>query len=489
MRYLCAKARRKGAILPLVAICMVAMLAITGLVIDGGLLMTERRHAQNVADGGAMAAAVDLLNSKGLAQAVKSAYEYADGNGYHTDSSNWNFVESGNPPSITSTRTLGDTRVTVNIPPLSGQYTGNRDYVEVIGSRTLNPFFIQVAGGGRTQVSARAVAGVKRRSAPPYGMIALNKKGNGVQINGTGGFTIQAPVLTLSTDPNSLWLGGSPSATSTGPLAGWFTNGGYGSGPVTSWTDGTTIPAGPLRFTPTPTSIPSTIPLTDPLVNIPPPPKTGLSIYPAVTLSDGLAHTLNPGIYAGGIKVTGNTTVTLNPGLYYIDGGGVQIGTFITKPLLPGQVPNVDNIYPVMTDTSSMIANKVTFYNSGTTSTFGPFLLSYYGSRTVVTPPDQLAPGTALDYSKGYPGMSLFQDRDNSGLVWLFNQLAPLSGTFYAASGVLRFNGQGINPANPLQLVDGRIIIDTDTPGGNAESDVPYDAKVFAPPPEIYLVE
>ncbi|MDB5308374.1 MAG: hypothetical protein JWO38_2576 [Gemmataceae bacterium] len=471
-----SRVRREGAIVPLVAISLVALLAVTGLVVDGGLLMAERRRAQNVADGAALAAAVDLLNVRGLPQAVKSGYEYADLSGYHTDSRSWTFATSGNPPAVAATLTQGDTTVVVNIPPVSGPRAGNSDFVEVIAYQRLKPFFIQVVGSGATQVGARAVAGVIRQPPIPYGMVALNRNGNGVEITGTGGFTIQAPVLTLSTDPTSLLLGGSPTAKSTGPLAGWYTNGGYKSVAYQSWTDGTWISAGG-SFSPTPKPIPPSTPIVDPLINLPPPSRAGLQTYPAVVLSAGRSATLNPGIYTGGIKVTGNSHVTLNPGLYYIDGGGVQIGSYDV------------NGRPVSTDSSYMIANKVTFYNTGTPTTFGGFQLSYYGSQTTVTPPPQLAAGTSLDWTKGYPGMALFQDRANTKPVDMVNQVTPLQGTFYASAATLTFNGQGVNPAAPVQLVAGRIVVNTDTPNGNAETDVPYDAKVFAPPPEIYLVE
>lgn len=479
MSYLRAKSPRRAIIIPLVAVSLVAVLAITGLVIDGGLLMKERRHAQNAADAAALAAAVDLLNFKGLPQAVRSAYEHADLNGYHTNRVNWNFVPTGN--SISATLTVDDATVSVNVPPLSGPYKGNPEYVEVTATRRLKTFFIQVVGISQSQTSARAVAGVKRHPASPFGMIALGKSGNGVQINGLGGFTIQAPVITFSPDPNSLTLGGHPTATSTFPVPGrgWYTNGGYNSIDIISWTDGSLIKAGGT-WNPTPSKIPSTVPISDPLITLATPPRDGLTTNPAVNLTGGQSLTIYPGIYVGGIKVTGNSTLTLNPGLYFIDGGGVQIGSFTGTG---------DALRPVSTDSSAMIANGVTFYNGGTASTFGPFLLSYYGTKSVVTPPPQLPPGTPLDWTKGYPGMSLYQDRDNPGIAWLFNQVTPMSGTYYASSGTLRFNGQGINPANPVQLIAGRIIIDTDTPGGNAESDIPYDAKVFAPPPEIYLVE
>jgi hypothetical protein len=477
MRYVCTTGIRHGAIVPLVAISIVAILGVTGLVIDGGFVMNERRHAQSVTDTAAMAAAVDILNNKGVSQAVGSAYEYADQSGYHTNSSNWSIAGSGTPPSIASTLTQGDITLTVNIPPLSGPHSGNREFVEVIAIRKLDPFFIQMVGSGQSNPGARAVAGIVRQPAVIYGLVALNKQGNGVEITGTGGFTIQAPVLSLSTSSNSLLLGGSPTAKSTGALAGWYTNGGYGSVNYTSWTDGSSISAGG-SFSPKPTAIPASTSLTDPLLSLAAPPQTGLATYGAVNLTAGQSVTLNPGIYNGGINVSGNSHVTLNPGVYIINGGGVTIGSFDSTT---GR--------PVSGDSSYMIANKVTFYNTGNSSNYGGFRLSYYGSQTQLTPPDQLASGATLDWTKGYPGMVLFQDRANNKPVDIVNQTTPMQGTFYAASATLTFNGQGINPAKPVQLIAGRIIVNTDTPNGNAESDVPYDAKVFAPPPEIYLVE
>ena len=37
-------------------------------------------------------------------------------------------------------------------------------------------------------------------------------------------------------------------------------------------------------------------------------------------------ETLNPGVYCGGIKVTGNAKVTFNPGLYVLRGGEFEAG-------------------------------------------------------------------------------------------------------------------------------------------------------------------
>jgi hypothetical protein len=60
-----------------------------------------------------------------------------------------------------------------------------------------------------------------------------------------------------------------------------------------------------------------TTPIPDPLANIPEPTKSGLTNRGSVTVSGG---SLQPGIY-NNITITGGT-VTMAPGLYYIDKGG-----------------------------------------------------------------------------------------------------------------------------------------------------------------------
>lgn len=58
-----------GQVAPLVAVCMLGLLAVAGLVIDGGVLFAARRDLQSVADGaarsGAMAIDEQTLRSSG----------------------------------------------------------------------------------------------------------------------------------------------------------------------------------------------------------------------------------------------------------------------------------------------------------------------------------------------------------------------------------------------------------------------------------------
>ena len=54
------RTEERGVVVPLVAVLMLGLLAITALVIDGGVLFAERRSLQGLADGAARAGAMQL---------------------------------------------------------------------------------------------------------------------------------------------------------------------------------------------------------------------------------------------------------------------------------------------------------------------------------------------------------------------------------------------------------------------------------------------
>ena len=65
-----SRPHERGQMLALFAICLVAIIAMTGLVIDGGMTMVQRRDQQNVADAAAMAGAYDFANNNDAAAAI-----------------------------------------------------------------------------------------------------------------------------------------------------------------------------------------------------------------------------------------------------------------------------------------------------------------------------------------------------------------------------------------------------------------------------------
>ena len=137
--------RRRGTVTVWVIVCLAVVIGIVALGMDGGRMMEERRHGQAAADAAALAAANDLYfnwwqnhgcdpNSSAQAAALASAA----GNGYPNDGT--------------------ACRVTVNIPPTSGTFAGQAEYVEVIIQSSLPASFSALFTNDGLPVRARAVA-------------------------------------------------------------------------------------------------------------------------------------------------------------------------------------------------------------------------------------------------------------------------------------------------------------------------------------------
>ena len=71
-----------------------------------------------------------------------------------------------------------------------------------------------------------------------------------------------------------------------------------------------------------------TPPISDPLAGLPAVTTTGLTTQSAnmLNIPDNITITLNPGVFMNGIKTGKNDNITLNPGIYYLKGGGFNIG-------------------------------------------------------------------------------------------------------------------------------------------------------------------
>ena len=71
-------------------------------------------------------------------------------------------------------------------------------------------------------------------------------------------------------------------------------------------------------------------PTADPLASLPVPgiPAIVRSSH-ALNISGGQV-TLQPGLYVGGIKISGHAEVTLAPGIYYLQGGGFSVSSGAT---------------------------------------------------------------------------------------------------------------------------------------------------------------
>ena len=430
----------------LVAGLLPVLLGMTGLAIDLGSVAAHRREAQNAADAAALAGAGVLLNGGTPTAARTAALSWAQKNGY------------------------ASAATTVNIPPLSGAHIGDSNYVEVSVAKTSPTAFIKILGINSTSVGSRAVAGFKT-TPKNYALIVLNKttcsaynqtSSSTLTINGGG------LIVNSSCNPSAVQGGGS---TITSTAIDYYSAGGWQLSP--NATD--SIP---------PSAVGAQIP--DPLATLARPiPCTSTSVYtPAgctvlqspdsggtqaipkqqlIAVNDNSLGTLRPGVYWGGLKITGNggnANVVFQPGTYIFAGGGVTQGGF------------------TYSGSANLSGSGVTFFNTD----------------------DQLASSSANWPCGGYSltGNGVLNFTAPTSGTWknmLFWQGDSCWETFKYAGGNWTTAGVIYLPKAQLSVTGGgnlgaiQIIVDTFSYSGSAPVTINYTDYVQATPPRLALIE
>lgn len=292
---------RRGAILPLFAITFALLLLFLGIVVDGGMIYFERRRAQAAADAGAYAGALELLHSND-AWIVPSAKADTKINGFDDDET--------------------DIVITVNNPPATGAAAGVNTAVEVIVQSTVATTLMQLVANDHSIVRARAVAGVGPETGPIC-ILALDESSPG-SITFSGDVTMNTPdceIVTRSNDEAAIIFNGTPCVTAAEISYG------AGGGYTGTNAQGSCIDPEPLGVIPPP----------DPYAGLDAPDPADYNLISSSrvtrTNTDG-AETFLPGVYAGGIKITGGGPYTFAPGMYIVDGfnatGGSIFGDGVT---------------------------------------------------------------------------------------------------------------------------------------------------------------
>jgi hypothetical protein len=360
-------------------------------------MQDRKRNLQATCDAAALAGAADIyLNDSfaldnptatpgDVAGATASATEYCRLNGYTADGT-MNFI-------------------TVNIPPTSGLFTGVNGYIEVIMEHREPRRFSAIFGSGNLPIKARAVArggyqavgdGIlvldrfQKGSLKSGGSGSGNSTGGAIKVNVNG-----AKVIVNSND------------TSAGFGAGNVIMDGEKGFDVTgNVNDPTVFIGGPLTS--------GTQPVPDPMRGLPIPDKTTMPAgTDTVTDLGGGAklHTLTPGVYAGGLKFSGQDSIVMQPGIYFMDLGGFSFS---------GQ--------------GSMTATGVMIYNDPQPGSNSQGL-SITGSAAV----NWSAPTTGT-----YAGVAYFQDRTDGATDTISgNGLYNIQGMFYSASAQVNISGNG----------------------------------------------
>jgi len=434
--------RRRAVVVPLVAVSLVAILSVVAVVIDGGLLMANRRQAQNAADAAALAAAIDLyLNypkNKGQdasGTAVASALATASDNG----------VTNGQ----------NGASVWVNIPPKTGPYRGLPGHAEVVLTTQQPRFFSAIFGNGSLPIYARAVS--RGKWAPKSaGLIILDPTGSND--------------LTTTNQANITVVGGDIIVDSNDTKGGTISNTGnitanniYFSGNPGYYTSGTG------QFNANLWS--SQVPTPDPLASLPPPPqpadtytnvnisglpKLGGNVPGFPTPGDPNGWTLPPGTYSGGIHISDNNpahTYTLQSGIFYFTNGGF-------------------NLTANAGVASDPLGVMMYFHDGGG--------LSLTAGGPVTLTPLQTGP---------YANITVYEDRSNTAqdsITGQTNGTLTITGTVYLPSAKLTLTGAGAsnNYAIGSQYIVYQLVVT-----GAGSFNIDYNGPLTPPWRDLYLVE
>jgi hypothetical protein len=150
-------------------------------------------------------------------------------------------------------------------------------------------------------------------------------------------------------------------------------------------------------------------PTPDPLAYLPEPSPSGATNYGKVTVSGSKVQTVWPGVYHNGISVSGQGSLIMKPGIYFMDGGGFSF-----------------------TGSGSLSAKGVMIVNLPKQNSD---VININGSGSI-----DLSPmSTSL-----YRGISLWEQRSSTNQIAVTgNGATRVSGTFYAQHGVLNVTGNG----------------------------------------------
>jgi Flp pilus assembly protein TadG len=402
-----------GTVLLIVAFGMVAIMGFMALAVDVGQLRYQRRNLQRVADGAALAGALELascygtLNCTNMQNAAKSAA-----------------IENGLTPDtlVTNCGAAPTTGIvlTVNNPPCAqgsaDPNNGKSTYVEILVTQPQSTLFAGLLGTSSVPLAARAEAAPASATC----IYALNPSGSGaLTVDGLAGLTTSCGIIVQSTSSSALNCGllavvNAPSISVAGGVSPFL-----------------------CYINPAPKTEVSSLNTTDPLANLPAPtvPACGTtttspfhgapSAVTVTTLSSAVFYADQA--YCGGISILSGATATFQPGTYVLTSSNGA------SPRNPGGL-SVDL-------GTSVTGTGVTFYN------YGP-----NGGITMVQPVLSLG-GVQLKAptSGTYSGILFFQPSNNTSQATLIGSSVyntTLEGTYYfpkakvvyALSGLTNYN-------------------------------------------------
>jgi len=397
--------KRPGHVVVFFALMITVLVGVSAIAIDGGVIQDNVQKLQAAADASALAGAEELFRKwqtdagwDGSGSAKNAAVALAAYNGYSNDG-----IDSIITPNAWTTGNNGQGQGTGNvtsvehgvfIPPVTGDHVGKAGYVEVVIQYNQKRNFSRIYGTQKIAARARAVAegGWK---AGTMGILLLDPTSPGaLTVVGNGTMSVVgAPLIVDSNAPDGGVTTGSGTVSVSSNTSMDFSGspGVSGSG---SW-------IGPVRTNQTP--------VPDPLLYLPEPSAVGAADQKKVNAAGNQVVTVTPGAYNGGIKVSGQASLIMQPGIYYMVGGGFSF-----------------------TGQGSLTATGVMIVNLPSSNSD---IININGTGAInMSPMD-----TGI-----YRGILLWQQRSSTNTIKVTgNGTSQISGTFYAAHGALEVGGNG----------------------------------------------
>jgi hypothetical protein len=159
----------------------------------------------------------------------------------------------------------------------------------------------------------------------------------------------------------------------------------------------------------------------------------------------GLSWILYPGLYPAGLFVSNGATAYLMPGIYWIGGGGVDVGgggSIVSIGAVTDAVANVNAAPCATATTTAGLCGGVMFYNSKLpTSAGGPIRLNSNAATMKLASLDV----PSNDPDRIYQDIVIFQDRTVTTSVTLNGSSSStiVEGIIYVPGGQIKLNGNG----------------------------------------------
>jgi hypothetical protein len=428
---------------------LVVMLTIAALVFDVGMMLVERRDQQNAADAAALAGARFVLDSE--TQAEDAARRIARDNGF----------DDADPSEV----------VNVFIPPIHGRYAGLPGFIEVQIQNTRPSIFGGIVGRAAWPVGTMAVATNAQNLTFPFAMLALDPtECKAIAVSGGGVVEAYANIQSNSNgsectgDPVGFSrTGGSTinvyASDATCRVVGELQDQGSGSMTCTVAENSFALPD-PLRNLAAPAK-PALAPAMTPVGHSKAPPSrcpgaTGggapieTQTQPCDVGGNGssyrdLSWILYPGLYPAGLHVSNGATAYLMPGIYWIGGGGIDVGgggSIVTIGTPADATPLVANSTCAQATTTAGLCGGVMIYNSKLpTSAGGPVVLNSNAATMKLASLDV----ATTDPNRIYQDIVIFQDRTVTTPVTLNGSSSStmVEGLIYVPGGQVKLNGNG----------------------------------------------